>query len=50
MNKIKENYHYSELNNYLDTSHDFGNQSFVGWENTSANNAGLKFCIRWRIY
>ena len=34
---------YSELNNYLDTSHDFGYQSFVCWENTSANNAGLKF-------
>ena len=34
---------YSELNNFLDTSRDFGYQSFVGWEHTSANNEGLKF-------
>ena len=34
---------YSELLNYLDTSHDMGYQSHVGWENTSNNSPGLEY-------
>ena len=34
---------YSELKNYLDTSTDFGYQSYVGWEHTSHMDNNLKF-------
>ena len=34
---------YSGLKNYLDTSTDFGYQSYVGWEHTSHMDNNLKF-------
>jgi len=34
---------YSELKNYLDTSTDFGYQSYVGWEHTSKMDDHLKY-------